>query len=43
MGVGYLGTDMIETSTANQEIVPAKPTGWGYGYGLEPVGSFKRD
>lgn len=34
MGVGYLGTDKIETSTANQEIVPAKPAGWGYGYGL---------
>ena len=34
MGVGYLGTDKIESSAANMEIVPAKPAGWGYGYGL---------
>lgn len=31
-GYGYLASDKIEVSTANQEIIPNPPTGWTMGY-----------
>ena len=30
--LGYLGTDEVKTSTANQEIIPPSPTDWTVGY-----------
>lgn len=33
-GSGYLGSPKLETSTANQEIVPSKPQNWTQGYKL---------
>ena len=32
IGVGYLGTDSIKTSTANLELVPEKQANWTQGY-----------
>jgi hypothetical protein len=32
LGVGYLGTDSIKTSVANEELVPVKPEHWTRGY-----------
>lgn len=34
MAIGYLGSDILETSTANQELVPSKPSDWTVGYHL---------
>lgn len=33
-GKGYLGSNKIEVSTANQEIIPNPPSNWTYGYTL---------
>ena len=33
-GCDYLGSDKIETSTANQEIIPPPPAEWTSGYSL---------
>ncbi|MGB6408130.1 MAG: hypothetical protein WBF39_11685 [Planococcus donghaensis] len=33
-GSGYLGSTALQTSTANQEIVPSKKVGWTSGYKL---------
>jgi hypothetical protein len=32
IGSGYLGSPNIETSVANAEIIPAKPSNWTVGY-----------
>ena len=32
MGTGYLGSAKLETSTANLDIIPAKPAKWTLGY-----------
>ena len=34
MGVGYLGSDALQISIANQEIVPKPPEHWTIGYHL---------
>ena len=34
IGNGYIGSDSIQTSVANQEIIPASPLGWTHGYSL---------
>ena len=33
-GYGFVGSNAIKTSTANQEIIPAAPQGWNRGYHL---------
>lgn len=33
-GSGYLGSDVLETSVANAEIIPDPPSDWTYGYKL---------
>jgi hypothetical protein len=32
IGSGYKGSSALQTSVANQEILPAKPTGWTIPY-----------
>ena len=32
LGYGYLGTSRVETSSANQEIIPASPSDWTVKY-----------
>jgi hypothetical protein len=34
MASGYLGSDQLETSVANQEILPNPPSDWTDGYRL---------
>jgi hypothetical protein len=34
IGSGYIGSPSLQTSTANQEIIPTKPAGWTHGYNL---------
>ena len=34
IGSGYIGSPSLQTSTANQEIIPTKPAGWSHGYNL---------
>lgn len=31
-GNGYLGSSTLQTSTANQELIPLKPNNWSSGY-----------
>ena len=31
-GNGYLGSDSLQTSTENYEVIPQKPDGWSHGY-----------
>lgn len=33
-GSGFLGSDSLETSVANAEIIPTKPSSWTYNYKL---------
>lgn len=33
-GSGYLGSPDLQTSTANQEIIPTPPVGWTTGYNI---------
>jgi hypothetical protein len=32
LGTGYMGSSSLQTSTANQEIVPSKPSNWTLGF-----------
>lgn len=41
-GVEFLGTDKIETSTANQEVLPTPPSEWTTGHNLYKF-SFRND
>jgi hypothetical protein len=34
IGVGYLGSPSLETSTANKEVIPNSPVGWTGRYNL---------
>lgn len=34
VGTGYLGSPSIQTSVANQEIIPASPANWNIPYSL---------
>lgn len=34
-GNGYLGSPSMQPSSANQELVPAPPANWTYGYKLK--------
>jgi hypothetical protein len=31
-GNGYIGSSSLQTSTANQEVIPSPPAGWTFGY-----------
>lgn len=33
-GSGYIGSDTLQTSTANQEVIPSPPDNWTSGYSL---------
>ena len=37
---GFKGTSKIETSTANQELIPEKPYGWTIGYKFKSFSFF---
>lgn len=32
IGNGYIGTDDVKTSNANEDIIPSTPQGWSIGY-----------
>lgn len=34
IGSGYLGSDSLKTSTANEEVIPSPPSSWTTGYKL---------
>lgn len=36
-GNGYLGSNKLETSVANQEIIPSPPESWSYGYKIREL------
>lgn len=36
-GNGYLGSSTLETSTANQELIPEKQIEWTYGYKIRKL------
>jgi len=42
-GVGYLGSNKIETSVANQEIIDSPPSHWSHGYSLYKMSYLNRD
>lgn len=36
-GNGYLASDALKTSTANQELVPPMPLNWSFGYKIRKL------
>lgn len=42
IGNGYIGSPSLQTSTANQEILPSPPVSWSKGYNLRKF-SFMND
>lgn len=42
-GNNYLGSPTIQTSTANQELVPVKPPKWTVGYAIKKMSFDNKD